>query len=205
MTAPLAVQPPRRPLAAAVVRLRPAPSLEPPVELARPTRRHLRVVHPPVELPFGDAVPPAVLPLPPRVDVPDEKTDPFGPLPTSRSALSDPAEQARSLVVAVLEVLGGRRPLQQLMPHLDEAAYESVARQLAASLRRPPDSGPAAEPSPTGGTRNRLGIGTPRVCEPADGVAEVTLVVRWGGRVRAVAMRLEGIDGRWRCTVLDIL
>jgi hypothetical protein len=37
-----------------------------------------------------------------------------------------------------------------------------------------------------------------------DGVAEVSAVARRGGRAHAVAARLEGIDGRWRCTALQI-
>ncbi|MFC6714722.1 Rv3235 family protein [Branchiibius cervicis] len=41
-------------------------------------------------------------------------------------------------------------------------------------------------------------------CEPADGVAEVCLVVQHEGRVRAVAARLSGVDGRWLVTALQI-
>ena len=37
-----------------------------------------------------------------------------------------------------------------------------------------------------------------------DGVAEVSAVAHRGGRAHAVAARLEGIDGRWRCTALQI-
>jgi hypothetical protein len=47
-------------------------------------------------------------------------------------------------------------------------------------------------------------IGRVRVCEPVDGVAEVSAVARRAGRAHAVAARLEGIDGRWRCTALQI-
>ena len=47
-------------------------------------------------------------------------------------------------------------------------------------------------------------IGHVPVCEPVDGVAEVSAVARRGGRAHAVAARLEGIAGRWRCTALQI-
>jgi hypothetical protein len=43
-----------------------------------------------------------------------------------------------------------------------------------------------------------------RVCEPADGVAEVSAVVQIGPRFRAMAARLEGLDGRWRCVRLQL-
>ena len=43
-----------------------------------------------------------------------------------------------------------------------------------------------------------------RVCLPADGVAEASAVVIDADRVRAVAVRLEGLDGRWRATALEV-
>jgi hypothetical protein len=43
------------------------------------------------------------------------------------------------------------------------------------------------------------------VSEPADGVVEATLIVQTPGRARAVAVRLEGLDRRWRATSLAIL
>jgi hypothetical protein len=43
-----------------------------------------------------------------------------------------------------------------------------------------------------------------RVCEPVDGVAEISAVARRSGRAHAVAARLEGLDGRWRCTAVQI-
>ena len=40
--------------------------------------------------------------------------------------------------------------------------------------------------------------------EPVDGVAEVAALVRRGARSTAVALRLEGLDGRWQCTALEL-
>jgi hypothetical protein len=42
------------------------------------------------------------------------------------------------------------------------------------------------------------------IIEPADGVAEIAAIVRVGERFRAMALRLEGLDGRWRCVRLQI-
>jgi len=39
------------------------------------------------------------------------------------------------------------------------------------------------------------------VCEPRDGV----VIVRGRARTRAVAIRLEGLDGRWRATAVNVL
>jgi hypothetical protein len=54
------------------------------------------------------------------------------------------------------------------------------------------------------GGRAPLVVSTVRVCEPVDGVAEISAVARRNGRAHAVAARLEGLDGRWRCTALHI-
>jgi hypothetical protein len=42
------------------------------------------------------------------------------------------------------------------------------------------------------------------VSEPADGVAEVCALGRRRTRSTAVALRLEGMDGRWQCTALEL-
>jgi hypothetical protein len=123
--------------------------------------------------------------------------DPFGPRATSRAALPEPGPHARRLVIATLEVMAGRRGLQQLMPHLTEATYERLSARLARAVGHRPPGG--------NGPRARIRVGRAVVCEPTDGVAEVSVVARLGDRVLAVAVRLEGVDGRWRCTVLDIL
>ena len=43
-----------------------------------------------------------------------------------------------------------------------------------------------------------------RIGEPRDGVVEACALVSDGGRLRAVAVRMEGLDGRWRVTALEI-
>jgi len=55
--------------------------------------------------------------------------------------------------------------------------------------------------------RSRVWAGRLRrliVSEPADGVAEVTAVVERGPRTRALALRMEGRDGRWVVTALQM-
>ena len=42
------------------------------------------------------------------------------------------------------------------------------------------------------------------LCEPADGVVEACAVVLDNGRVRALAMRLTGIDRRWVISALQV-
>lgn len=130
-----------------------------------------------------------------RPDVP-ERTDPtFGPRSTRSSDLPDPVATSSALVQAVVEVLGGSRPMAQLSRWLSTDVYTGLARRagLAARLRR--GTVPAARPAV---------VARVRVCQPRDGVAEASAVVVDAERVRAVAVRLEGLDGRWRATALEV-
>jgi hypothetical protein len=41
--------------------------------------------------------------------------------------------------------------------------------------------------------------------EPRDGIVEAVVIVHGRARSRAVAIRLEGLDHRWRASALSIL
>lgn len=118
------------------------------------------------------------------------------PARVTPSGLPDPAPWGRRLLVGLIEAAEGRRSLQQLGPVLSFA----IVRGLSAELERAAQSG----------QRHWLGHATVRsvrATEPATGVAELSASVERGGRVRAVALRLEhdgGAPGRWRCTRLQL-
>jgi hypothetical protein len=114
----------------------------------------------------------------------------FGPTWSTRADLSDVREAGRRLITTALEALAGRRPMTQLQP--------MTSFRLFAAL-----SG-GRRPAWCAGGRAPLVVGAVHVCEPVDGVAEVSAVAHREGRAHAVAARLEGIDGRWRCTALQI-
>lgn len=125
----------------------------------------------------------------------DDGTDPaVASVPTGRAALPEPGEWAAQLVQAVLEVLAHERPRHQLVRWLTPEVYADLGVHLAVR-RGPAPSGP----------RPRRTVSSLHVFEPADGVAEATAVVVGGRRARAMALRLEGWDGRWRCTRLALL
>ena len=113
----------------------------------------------------------------------------FGPAWSLRTDLPDPAAVGRRLIALTVEAFAGRRPLLQLQPLTSAGVFAA----LSAGRR----------PRWCEGTAPVL-IGRMHVCEPVDGVAEISTVARRGGRAHAVAARLEGIDGRWRCTALQI-
>jgi hypothetical protein len=88
------------------------------------------------------------------------------------------------LARALVEVVSGQRPLSQLRVHCAPEVF-------AGMQRRPIAHGPLG---------HLLNV---RVCEPADGAAEISVVFRRGERVRAMAFRIQGVDGRWRITALQ--
>ncbi|BEP14699.1 hypothetical protein acdb102_30100 [Acidothermaceae bacterium B102] len=98
------------------------------------------------------------------------------------------------LVQHLSEVTAGERPLVQLAPYLSRAVYHRLERQFATTIR---GTGAA-------GSNNRANVRSVHVCEPSDGVAELAAVVRRGSRMAAIALRLEGVDGRWQCTALQL-
>ena len=116
----------------------------------------------------------------------------FGERPTRRDDLPDPREWAGHIAQGLVEVMAGARPAPQVLRWTTPEVYAAVARRAAVSARRG-----------AGSTRRTVVRGV-RVCEPADGVAEASAVVVDGGRVRALAFRLVGIDGRWRVEALQV-
>lgn len=148
--------------------------------------RPLRLVLPGVPVPR-----PAHRPGPrPRRDRTASVDPDFGPAWSSRSDLPDPAAAGRRLITLTLEAFGGRRPMSQLQPLTSAGVFSALS-----AGRRPGWCASGTAP---------LFIGRVHVCEPVDGVAEISAVARRGGRAHAVAARLEGVDGRWRCTALQI-
>jgi len=117
-------------------------------------------------------------------------TEPTVPLPEVRA-------WSHRYVVVFLEVIAGRRPVQQLLRWSTPEIYADVRARadLAARLR-------AARP-------RRAGSRAPRVLSvhascPADRVVEVSAVVHDGVKVRAYALRVVGAPDRWRVTVLEL-
>lgn len=163
------------------ISISPAPRREPPFDDELPPR-HLRLIasHEP-QLPFDE------LPRQHRALTQDA----FAVQITGRGDLPDPESFGRRLLVAVFEALSGRRPLPQLSRFLTPGVYTGLATDLDRARHDSVWSKPTV-------------MRSIRVCEPADGVAELAAVVQTGPRYRAVAVRLEGLDGRWRCVRLQL-
>lgn len=122
----------------------------------------------------------------------------FAPQPTPTADLPDPVPLLRSLTQGVLEVIAGVREVDQLARWFTEDAFHSlvVRANLSARARSARGIVPA---------RPTFQILSIRETTPVDGVVEAVVVVAGPGRTRAVAIRLEGLDGRWRTSSLAVL
>ncbi|WP_405217678.1 Rv3235 family protein [Agrococcus sp. Ld7] len=117
--------------------------------------------------------------------------------PCSSLGLPDPAPLIENLATGVIEILLGVREVQQIARWVTEPVYELLlGRSLSARRQRAlrPERGVPG-----------FAVGAVRTCHPADGVVEGAVVVRSSGRTRAVAVRLEGLDGGWRATAIRVL
>jgi hypothetical protein len=166
------------------LRYLPLPDTEPPVERGD------------VHEQLGTCVGQGVLAL--LTDQDDEDELLFGPQPTPTHELPDPTRWGRQVTQLIVEVIAGYRPAVQLVRWTSDQVYRQVRQRgrtlPAGSDRRRAAGRPGVERPVVGGVR---------VSEPDDGVAEVAAVVHRRHRVQAVALRMEGRDGRWVVTVLQ--
>jgi hypothetical protein len=176
-----------------------------PLTLAHPALPALRLLPvPPSEPPYDDELPPdrrpaplALLPsrlaplrLVPALPALCDHEDDDAPLRTPQSQLPPARPFAHALVQRLLEVLAGLRPLGQLQRDTTLELYD----ELEALVR--------SRPRPTGPRPTRAAVRSVHVQERPEGVAEVCATVHRAGRTGALALRLEGRAGRWRCTEL---
>ncbi|MGC4111243.1 MAG: Rv3235 family protein [Nocardioides sp.] len=144
------------------------------------------------------------LDLGPREDVPDPDPEAF-----VRAAGSDLVrvdlvsrrrfeEHAQRIGSAVVEIVGGDRPVSQLLRWTSSEVYQDLARRAhlvaAAGGRRPGSGGIQSVRPQLVGMRASFLTGS---------CAEVCLRVRYGPRSRAVAARFELLRGRWQVTALE--
>jgi hypothetical protein len=117
----------------------------------------------------------------------DEKIDSeFLPQPTPKSELPDIEEWVGRFVVSVVEIWGGRRSAMQLSNWCHRKVHKQLVNKSAAITTSPK-------------------IRKIYISQPIEGVAETTVTLRIGERVRSLILRFEGVDKRWLCTELVLL
>ncbi len=107
-------------------------------------------------------------------------------------------QHAARVGAAVVEVVGGDRPVSQLLRWTTPEVYQDLSRRallVARAVGRRPGSGGIQSVRP-----QLVAAHTSFVSERC---AEVSLHVRYGDRSRAVAARFELIRDRWQVTALE--
>lgn len=138
-------------------------------------------------------------PLGPRGGREANATDEFfDPQRAPRAALPNPRPLLENLTRSVIEILAGARELEQIARWVDEDVYRTlVKRVVLASQARQARGQTTVRPSFT--------LGSTIMCEPRDGVVEAVVIVHGKLRSRSVAIRLEGLDQRWRATAITVM
>lgn len=108
------------------------------------------------------------------------------PQPTPSAELPELRKWIASYAISVLEVWNGRRQPAQLVARTHYVIFNQLLRDMG-MLK-------------TVGKIKRMHLE-----EPLDGVCEAALTVELNGRIRAMVIRCEGVDGRWLCTALDLI
>jgi hypothetical protein len=110
----------------------------------------------------------------------------FAPEPTSAADLPDIKELTFQFIHNVLEIWAGRRTASQVQAMCHHLIFADLQRKA--------------------GQQKLVGIIRKiKVTEPLDGISESTVTVRYEDRLRVVAIRFEGLDGRWLCTALTLI
>lgn len=117
---------------------------------------------------------------------------------TTRDQLPDPQPLLENLTRCVIEVLAGARDLEQIARWVTDDVYRHLLKRVILAARARQATGRSA-------ARPTFAIGSTTVSEPRDGVVEGVVIVRGKVRTRAVAIRLEGLDRRWRASAINVL
>jgi hypothetical protein len=163
-----------QPVAVPLLRLVPAPASAPPYDDEIGPAPVLRLV----------MTPTAVEPVP----VDDEAW--FAAARTPSSQLPAAQVFARTLVQGVLEVLAGVRSIKQLQRDTTPELYATLSTAISRGRCK------------TGPRPDQHAVRSLHAQERPEGIVEVCATVVRGTRMGALALRLEGLDGRWTCTEL---
>lgn len=110
----------------------------------------------------------------------------FAPEPSPLSELPDIERWTLTYLITALEILAKRRPLQQIARSTHRFTFNSIAAQIGKIGELPK-------------------IRKIHRHQPIEGVIEMTALLTFKERTRALAIRFEGVDRRWLCTEFDLL
>lgn len=135
---------------------------------------------------------------PRMVKNPLEEADYFGEQYSKTIELENPDPLLKMLAPAVVEVMAGVRNISQLAAVLSDDVYQRLRDKAISVAQNRVRSGlPLKAPM--------ISVGALQRKDPKDGVIESVVLVKSQTRTRAVTIRLEGINHRWRATAVTLL
>ena len=132
------------------------------------------------------------------IRAPYDPDEAFGQQPAESSLLPNPEPLVANLTRCVIEILAGARELEQISRWVSDDVYKHLLKRVLISSRGSPGAWSGGDAP---GVRRRHADHH----RPASGVVEAVVVVNGRARTRAVAIRLEGLDRRWRATAIHVL
>lgn len=127
-----------------------------------------------------------------------QEADYFGEQYCKTEDLESPDKLLRMLAPAIVEVIAGVRNISQLAAHLSEDVYMRLRDRSVKVAQERAKRGEATKAP-------QLRVGNMKKQEPRDGVVESVVLVQSATRTRAVTIRLEGINRRWRATSVSVI
>lgn len=164
---------------------------------------HEKVVPIRVPIPVGSVQGTLALDLQPRHDPPTPHASTWtGPaadvIPIDLRVRRQLEQWSWRYAQAVVEIVGGDRPVTQLLRWSSKPVYDDLTRRallVAQAGGHQPGTGRFQPVRPV--------VRSVRTCFVSPRAAEVSVRVRYGRRSRALAARFELHQDRWQCTALD--
>ncbi|MBF4460571.1 MULTISPECIES: Rv3235 family protein [unclassified Pseudoclavibacter] len=117
---------------------------------------------------------------------------------TAASDLPDPSPLISNLARSVVEVIAGVRDIEQLSRWVtDDVFRHLLIRTQHANRARQARRRPTRRPHFV-----ELSL---RVQTTSENIVDAVVILDFGARVRAVTVRLEGLDRRWRASAIHVL
>ncbi len=132
------------------------------------------------------------------VSNPIEAEEYFGQQRSKTADLPDPNPSLTAIATGVIDVITGSRQVEQLSRLLSDEVYQRLALKSAQARQHRALLGKKA-------MVQRFSIQNVHNSSPRDGVIESVVLLNSSNRTRAVTIRLEGINSRWRATSVSVL
>lgn len=122
----------------------------------------------------------------------------FGPQYNKTSELPNPEASLKALATGVVEVIAGSRPIDQLSRLLTDDVYQRLSHRAKLARISREELGQKT-------LHQNFSVHNMMNASPRDGVIESVVLLNSQRRIRAVTIRLEGINNRWRATAVSVL